>query len=127
MFETLFPFALLGAGAYLAWRTHDFRKKGVAVDIVVVKQSVDWGQNTTINPVFEVVSGEHAGKQAKSGFATSFGFHGNKNILSGLFHPKSEKIESLTILSISSFIAWALILGSLVNIYFDFIVPLMPA
>jgi len=122
MLENFFPFFFLFAGLYTSWRSYDLKNNGAVVNIKVVKQKADWGPNTTFHPVFEVIDGEYAGKQAKSEFGTSFGFHSKGAVLKGRIHKRSEKIESDTTLRIMSIVSILVVICSAVYISYKFLV-----
>lgn len=107
----------------MLWRGQRLVRRGVAVKIKVIKKKIDWGRQTTISPVFEVLEGEYKGQIAKSEVGTSLGVHSSGAVLNGIYCPETGAIESQTTLVISKLFSWAVILGTGGFIIWRHIVP----
>lgn len=103
---------------YLLGSTLVYFRFGIPVEVKVKNQSLEISATSTFSPVFEIVSGEHAGVVKKSKIGTSFGTHRKGTVLTAQYLKSFGLIESQQSLKITGAIGGLILLGVIgVNIY----------
>jgi hypothetical protein len=98
-------------GGYLLVSSLVFFKFGIPVEVKVQKQSLNLSKNSTFSPIFEIISGEHAGVVKKSKIGTSFGTHQKGTVLRAQYLRSLGLIESQMSLKITGFAGGLVLLG----------------